>query len=60
MKRLFTLRYQSGKQFTEDGKPLYFDKKMLAKNERDHLNRNVPNEAALKISPGPDHWRTQK
>lgn len=60
MKRLFTLRTQSGDLFTGLGHAIYFDLKHKAKASRDQLNRNLPDSAKLKVSPGPDHWRAQK
>jgi hypothetical protein len=55
MKRLFTLRTQSGGLFTGFGHAVYFDLKPLAKASRDQLNRNIPEHAKLRVSIGPDH-----
>ena len=59
MKRLFTLKYKSGRLFTEDGQPVYHDSKQAIKKIRDDLNKDMPDHAEVKVSIGPDHWRYQ-
>lgn len=59
MKRLFTLKYASGRVFSEDGAPVYSDSKEKIKEARDMLNKNMPDEAKVFVGIGPDHWRAQ-
>lgn len=62
MKRLFCVRRKSPRVSViedDNGEPLYFPNKILAKHHRDRLNQETK-ERTFVVSLGPDHRRYVK
>lgn len=57
MKRLFCLKHASRILPGADGKPLYFDSKLEAKEVRNELIRNG---CDARVTLGPDHRRYRR